>query len=142
VDKPAHWPTGFPEQRFPTTFIEKHAAVTVKGRLFTSDEWADYLIFKFYPDQRVFLDGRSDFYGQRIGDDYVHLINARHDWRKIMARWNLDRVLAPVHWPLVEVLKQDPQWRVIADDGRCILLVRLGPTVANISSPLPPGNGT
>src|SRR5205814_8960210 len=40
------------------------ALETIKGlRVFTSDQWGDYLIYRFYPDQQGFIDGRSDFYG-------------------------------------------------------------------------------
>ena len=50
----------------------RHAAAM--PRILTSDQWADYLIFRLYPQQRVFFDGRSDFFGAAIGSDYRKLL--------------------------------------------------------------------
>ncbi len=39
---------------------------SVSARIFTYDQWGDYLIYRLYPRIRVFIDGRSDFYGARF----------------------------------------------------------------------------
>src|SRR5450756_459954 len=58
---------GFPDTVFPVRAVERNLArltpPSLMPRILTSDQWADYLIFRLYPEQRVFLDGRSDFYG-------------------------------------------------------------------------------
>ena len=41
------------------------------ARIFTDDEWGDYLIWSLYPSHRVFIDGRSDFYGEDF-EERVH----------------------------------------------------------------------
>jgi len=94
--------------------------------VFTSDQWADYLIYHFYPTQRVFFDGRSDFYGPAIGDQYVHLFHGRYDWEQILDRHGFDVVLSPVEWPLCSLLKHEAGWRLVADDGKAVLFARRG----------------
>ena len=47
--------------------------------MLTTDQWADYLIYT-NPQQKVFVDGRSDFYGPEIGNDYIRLMNGQWDW--------------------------------------------------------------
>ena len=85
---------------------------------------ADYLIY-VNPQQKVFVDGRSDFYGPEIGNQYIHLVNGQWDWQQVMdeiptSTWRC----CPWKWPLSSCLKLQPDWRVVDDDGKRILLVR------------------
>jgi hypothetical protein len=80
----------------------------------------------------VYVDGRSDFYGEKLGREYLHLLQGSYDWRAIMDRNGFDVALLPVDWPLASILKLDPFWRVIEDDQKAILFKRLNkPTEAN-----------
>ena len=42
----------------------------------TTDQWADFLIYT-NPAQKVFVDGRSDFYGVAFMKDYLKLRQAQ-----------------------------------------------------------------
>ena len=64
-------------------------------RILTSDQWADYLIFRLYPRQRVFFDGRSDFFGPAIGSDYRKLLAGEKSWRELLDRYQFDLALLP-----------------------------------------------
>jgi hypothetical protein len=95
-------------------------------RILTSDQWADYLIYRLYPRQRVFFDGRSDFYGPAIGSDYVVLLSAGRNWRSLLDRYGFQLALLPLDWPLGSVLEADPDWGLVYRDAVSILLVRKG----------------
>lgn len=116
------WPRDFPAERFPVEMVRNHAPGLKAGRVLTLDQWADYLIFRHYPEQRVFADGRSDFYGPELGTEYLRTAQGDFRWRRTLERFAVDTVLAPVEWPLVTILKGDPGWRLVADDGRAVLL--------------------
>jgi hypothetical protein len=125
VNGPVKWPTDFPRERFPVNIVERHREMLAAGRVFTSDQWADYLIFRSYPRQRVFFDGRSDFYGPDLGQQYVRLIQVHHQWEQLMERHRFDLVLSPADWPLASMLKRDARWRIVEDDGEAILFERV-----------------
>jgi hypothetical protein len=93
-------------------------------RILTSDQWADYLIYRLYPQTRVFFDGRSDFYGEAIGDDYRTLMAAGRNSREAMARYGFTLALLPLEWPLGQILERDPDWRVLYRDRQAVLLAR------------------
>jgi len=117
----------FPEPRFPVVAVERNLAALqpdVERRILTSDQWADYLIYRLYPRIHVFFDGRSDFYGPAIGGDYQVLLSAGAQWRQILSRYRFDAALLPRDWPLGTVLENDPRWRVIYRDAVAVLLVR------------------
>jgi hypothetical protein len=121
---PMKWPADFPAAKFPVAMVNLYGAVLRSGRVLTMDQWADYLLYRFYPQQRVFHDGRSDFFGPELGKDYLMLMNAGFDSEKLLARHNFSVVMCPVTWPLATMLKRHSGWRLVADDGQAILFVR------------------
>jgi hypothetical protein len=123
INKPIPWPTDFPPEIFPAEMVRQHPAEVFQSKLMTTDQWADYLIFT-NPSQKVFVDGRSDFYGPEVGNQYIHLMNGQWDWQQIMAKYGFTAALLPIESSLAQLLKLTPEWRVVADDGKRILLVR------------------
>jgi hypothetical protein len=73
----------------------------------------------------VFVDGRSDFYGPAVGQDYVHLMTAQKDWEDLMRRYRFDVALLPVDWPLVQLLTRHGAWVVRYHDAVAVLLERI-----------------
>jgi hypothetical protein len=122
------WPQDFPERWFPVKIAAAHAAEIRASRVLAPDQWGDYLIFKGYPEQKVFIDGRSDFYGPELGKEYLDMVRGRYDWRALMDKYHFDLVLAPVDWPLVSLLKNQADWGVVEDDGKAVLMRKLGST--------------
>jgi hypothetical protein len=115
-----HWPSDF-AKTFPIQIIATHQERIIGSRLFTSDQWGDYILYKLWPRQKVFVDGRSDFYGEKIGGEYLSLMGADYRWPEITQKYGFNLMLLPVKWPLVSVLKLNADWRILADDGTAIL---------------------
>jgi hypothetical protein len=101
--------------------VQKYGERIASSRVFSTDQWSDYLIYRLYPRQRVFVDGRSDFYGEALGRDYLALMNPDHRWESILDRYGFNLILIPVKWPLTSVLKLSPRWQVVADDGYAVM---------------------
>jgi hypothetical protein len=118
----------FPPATFPVQAVESNFQRLVPGpempRVLTSDQWADYLIFELYPRQRVFFDGRSDFFGPEIGSDYRKLLAGDGAWPELMARYRFDLALLPRDWPLSSMLARQPEWRKVYEDRVAVLYAR------------------
>ena len=113
----------FSAERFPVNVIpvlEQHGM----GRVFTRDQWADYLIYRMYPSMQVYFDGRSDFYGNDFVNEYSKVMAASTGWDKVLDRYAVDRALLPVDEALAAVMKATPGWRVVYDDHKAILFER------------------
>lgn len=137
IGKPIPWPTDFPEEIFPAKLIHAHEQQILHSRVLTTDQWADYLIF-LHPEQKVFVDGRSDFYGPKIGDQFLHVMAGAPDWREVMRQYQFNLVLIPADIALAQLLKSRPEWHEIASDGKRILLgLRASPVLA---TGIPTGN--
>jgi hypothetical protein len=87
------------------------------GRVFTHDEWGDYLIYRLYPAHKVFVDGRSDFYGDDFEEKCIDVLNVKYGWEKTLAGFGVDTILMPPNAPLSGALKESSRWRVVYDDG-------------------------
>ncbi|MEO8096287.1 MAG: hypothetical protein ABI811_01190 [Acidobacteriota bacterium] len=139
INAPIRWPQDFPEQLFPTKIVHDHAALIAKSRVLTTDQWGDYLIYT-NPQQKVFVDGRSDFYGSEIGNQYVEVVNGHWRWRQWMEKYAFDLVLIPTSNAIGQLLKTEPGWRVVVDDGKQILLAREATTAPSASLVPPVGS--
>jgi hypothetical protein len=117
----ATWPSDFPEVKFPVRIAGRHAARLAGARVFTSDQWGDYLIYRFHPRFRVFIDGRSDFYGPALGNTYLQTAYGHPKWRQVFDQYGFELVLAPPDWPLAGLLRRDTGWRILDEDARAVL---------------------
>jgi hypothetical protein len=141
IGHPIQWPTDFPEFRFPTKIVERHRERLLSERVMTMDQWADYLIYRLYPGVKVYFDGRSDFYGPKIGKEYRQLITGEYNWREIISRNRFTVALVPPDWALTSLLKQDPSWRLLEDDGKALLFVLDSPDTTGRAEQDPDGTG-
>jgi hypothetical protein len=120
-------PAHYPEKAIPVLLgPETH-------RIFTNDQWGDYLIYRLYPTRNVFIDGRSDFYGDVFCQNYLDIINVKYGWDKTLDNYGIDTVVLSTQQPLAGALKLSRDWRVVHDDGTAVVFHR----VASIPSRLP-----
>src|ERR1035441_2317378 len=119
---------GFPDAVFPVRAVERNLAQlappSAMPRVLTSDQWADYLIFRLYPRERVFCDGRSDFFGPAIGSDYRKLLACESPWRQLLDRYHFELALLPRDWALSTALDTEPGWRKVYQDSVAVLFAR------------------
>jgi hypothetical protein len=105
----------FPVQAIPTLRRARFS------HLFTIDQWADYVLYRLYPNQRVFVDGRSDLFGSAQIQDYARILGAYHDVGSQLRNYAIDGVMVKPDSSLATVLKMSPDWRLIFDDGTAVI---------------------
>ncbi len=105
----------FPLQAIPV--LEHQAG----RRIYTTDQWADYLLYRLYPKQRVFFDGRSDFYGTEFIKINKRIALAEHDWKSLLQHFGIELVVVKPETPISAVLKLTPGSRILFDDGKVIV---------------------
>ena len=115
----------FDSKRFPVQAAERLVGPRYAAGVFSTDQWGDYLIYRHYPNVKVFIDGRSDFYGQKFDDQYVQVVDAASNWEKPLDEYRVQTVLLPVDSAVNSVLKQSASWRVVYDDHVAILFERV-----------------
>lgn len=119
------FPVDFPSESFPSKMLEaQHDRISRSERIFTTDQWGDYLIYRLFPNRKVFFDGRSDFYGEQHCKDVLAITDMGHRWLGLIEKNRFDLILIPVKAPLSSGLKLSPDWTVVADDGSAVLFER------------------
>jgi hypothetical protein len=91
------------------------------SRIFTDDEWGDYLLYQLYPGHKVFVDGRDDFYGQDFEQKYLDLMNVKYDWEKYLSQYRVDTIVLSTKTALASAIKESGHWRTVYDDTLAIV---------------------
>jgi hypothetical protein len=113
---PKRFRAEFDPKSFPAGAIDTLAAIPA-ARIFTYDQWGDYLIYRLYPNHKVFVDGRCDYFGSDFEKKVADVVSVNHGWEKTLAQYRVDTILMPPSSPLTGVLKESSRWRVVYDDG-------------------------
>jgi hypothetical protein len=113
----------FPADQIPVAAGERIASLPANARIFSTDKFGGYLIYRFSARRPVFFDGRSDFYGLNFIDRYARMFEARPAWREEFERWNFSHALLPPDAPLVAALEASG-WRELYRDRTAVLLAR------------------
>jgi hypothetical protein len=126
------WPSDFPANKFPAAIVNRNwdvmsAPAAEPVRVFSTDQWSGYLIYRLNPLIRVFFDGRSDFFGPWRGDDYTGLMQGRPGSQAILERERVGLGLVPAAWPLAGLLAANPLWEELDADSQAILFRRKTP---------------
>jgi hypothetical protein len=110
-------PAGFPAAAFPVKLSEEVAKLGPEARIFSTDKFGGYLIYRFAGERKVFFDGRSDYYGAQFLKDYLLLPDGKPGWREQWARWGFTHALLPKEAALNEVLPMLGWTRVGSDEA-------------------------
>jgi hypothetical protein len=110
----------FNSESFPHQAISVIESSSAK-RIFTYDQWSDYLIYRLYPSRQVFMDGRSDFYGDDFLVSSQHIVGGQFDWSQQLSRFAVDMVIVRPEAPLSTILKTAPGWKMLFDDGKVLI---------------------
>jgi hypothetical protein len=116
--KPEYDPAHYPSQALSLLRADPDS------RIFTGDQWGDYLIYQLYPAHKVFIDGRSDFYGQEFEQKFLDLMSVKYDWQQYLTQYKIDTIVLSPTAPLASAIKESWHWRVVYDDKIAIVFRR------------------
>ncbi|NPA30995.1 MAG: hypothetical protein GXO37_03245, partial [Chloroflexi bacterium] len=108
---------------YPQTALAYIRQVRPQARLFNDYNWGGYILWH-WPEQRVFVDGRTDLYGDEILSQYLTVVQARPGWAAVLDRWEVDTVLLEPEMPIVTVLPRFGWAEVYRDDHAVVLMRR------------------
>ncbi len=119
-------------KKYPAAAVDALGPEYLAGTILSDDEWGDYLIYRLHPTARVFIDGRSDFYGSKFGEETLGLFRGRYDWKKILDRHGPQTAVLRADSALASLMKESGRWRVMYDDGIAIVFRRAGAEVRQV----------
>jgi hypothetical protein len=99
-------PARLDPQLFPVAAVERARAAGVDGRIFHDFIWGGYILYA-WPEQQVFIDGGTDFYGPALMKTYMDVSAIQPGWRDTLTARGIGLVLMPTRSPMVNELAQD-----------------------------------
>jgi hypothetical protein len=112
----------FDQRVFPTQavdWLEKHPQ---SGHMFNEFNWGGYLLYRLWPDKRVFVDSQTDFYGEKMMREYEQVITASEGWENVLARYDVSWVILPQKARLTKVLQIRAGWETIYKDETAVIM--------------------
>jgi hypothetical protein len=109
---------------FPVAAVRKARAEGLQGRLFHEFAWGGYLIGA-WPEQRIFIDGGTDFFGEELFREYSKVKTLQPGWRDVLHRWDISLVLLRRRSSLAHELVRDSGWAPWYCDSLSLLLRRV-----------------
>ena len=117
----------FDARKFPVKAVEFLQREKIVGNVFNDDEFGDYMIYAVWPSYRVFMDGRSDMYGETFGRDYLRIANVAPGWKQTLKKYDVRWVIFNTDSALVAALKDQPDWQSVYSDPVATILVKSEP---------------
>lgn len=116
------------EKYLPVKVAEFIAAEQPAGPMFNSYNWGGYLMFAV-PDYPVFVDGRTDLYGDEFLMQYLRTATGGRGWRETLDEYEIKLVVVETNSGLALNLQEEPGWEQIypppdVEDEKAVIFVR------------------
>jgi hypothetical protein len=114
----------FDPKRMPVEAVRYLEERQAQGAVLAPDSWGGYLIYRLYPQVRVVVDDRHDFYGAEFLKSYLKTIHAERGWEEFLQQHNPAWVVLPRNGALANMLAQTGGWRSVYADETAIVFAR------------------
>jgi hypothetical protein len=111
-------------ENFPKAAVDWLLENKPQGNLFNSYSWGGYLIWRMYPEYRVYIDGRADLYGDKFIFDYTTVFRAEPGWENKLIGQAVKVVLIESDAPLSSMLRQSQGWQIAYTDRISTIFIR------------------
>lgn len=111
-------------QEFPAAAVDFILAQTPPQPIYNEYVWGGYLIWRLYPEYRVYIDGRADVYGDSLVKEWLEVHDGKPAWRNSLDSRGIRTVLVKPDVALSSLLRQDSCWQNVFEDKQTVIFVR------------------
>lgn len=115
--------------RVPVEAVQYLKAHPVPGNIFNSIRYGGYLIWHFFPDKKVFIDGRLIIRSERFFSDYLKILDNPPLFPSAMDTYDITYVVLPIaifprFMPLVRWLYKSDMWELVFVNGESVVFIK------------------
>jgi hypothetical protein len=114
--------TQFDANIFPVKAVNWLLIHPQKGEMFNHFTWGGYLLYRMWPEETVFIDGQTDFYGETLAREYSQVITLQNGWKDTLKKYNVSWAIIPPNQPLARALREEMKWTVVYRDKTAVIL--------------------
>ena len=112
-------------EKYPAKAVKFIETRSLPQPLLNHYNWGGYLIWKLYPQYRVFIDGRADVYGDNLMEEFASVYYVKGPkWQEPLQKWGIQTVLLPSDAPLTNALEGMLGWTRVYSDDQALILTR------------------
>jgi hypothetical protein len=111
-------------QKVPAAAVDFILAERPPQPILNEYAWGGYLIWRLYPDYRVYIDGRADVYGDKLVEEFLEVRDGKPNWREPLDNHGIRTVLIKPDVALASLLRQDSGWWKVFEDKQAVIFVR------------------
>ncbi|MFC1709823.1 tetratricopeptide repeat protein [Candidatus Omnitrophota bacterium] len=121
---------GESRKNFPKKAVDFIINENLPPRLFNDFNSGSYLIGRTYPKRKVFIDGRTEFYGDEFLKIYSDAADGdKETIQKLINKYDLDgffltMALSNFDEKLAKYLLDDPQWKAVYFDEKALIFLK------------------
>jgi hypothetical protein len=108
---------------FPVAAVALAREHRLEGPLFSEFAWGGYVDYA-WPEQKVFIDGGTDFFGEEIFREYVKIKQMAPGWRDVMNHYRISLMLLERGRSLAHQMARDGRWQIWYCDSLAVVLRR------------------
>jgi hypothetical protein len=112
------------DELLPVKAVDFVVANGIDGKMFNTYHYGGYLLYRLYPDQKVFVYGRTDIYPQGFLTEFNAVYRGEPDWKASFDKYEIDYVICESKAPLRQLLLAGDAFRLVYDDSKHSVLVR------------------
>ena len=112
-------------ENFPVAAVEFIKSQNIPQPIYNEYHWGGYLIWKLYPQYRVYIDGRADVYGDAVIEEFFTVHDAERSWRTPLDKYGIRSVLVEPNTAIATLLREDPAWQKVFEDQQAVIFIRL-----------------
>jgi hypothetical protein len=109
---------------FPVGATEYLIENNIQGRMFTSMQYSNYILFHRYPEQKLFYDVRLETYGKALSFDYMRMVYAEDGWEELFAKHRIDYVVIDKAGVAYPAFARNPDFTTLYEDKYSIIFLR------------------
>jgi len=92
-----------------------------EGNMFNYFTWGGYILYRGWPQNLVFIDGQTDFYGEALTREYEQVITRQNGWEAILKKYDVNWTILPLAAPLNASLLE-AGWTILYEDETAVIL--------------------
>ncbi len=109
------------------SFIEKHLR---GGRIFNDMGYGGYLIYRLWPQEKVFIDTRTELYGDEFIKEYSDALFSESAFDTLVSKYRLSHVIYDKRQILAEggplkFLVGKVGWRPVFESGNAVIFIKM-----------------
>ena len=111
------------QQQFPKAAVDYMKQERLPQPIFNEYAWGGYLIWRLYPDYRVYIDGRADVFGDKLVAEFIQVNDGKPRWRELLQQYGTKTVLVKHDSAIASLLGEDSRWQKVFEDKQAVILV-------------------